>query len=61
MMRLGDHPEIESAMRTGYPTWNQPKDIYCGECGREITDDEQYEDEHYEYLCRHCLLMLHEK
>lgn len=61
MFNCPDHPEIESALRTGYPTWNQPKEIYCGECGRNITDTEQYEDEHYDYLCRHCLLMLHEK
>lgn len=61
MSMLGDHPEIESIMRTGYPTYAQPRDIYCGECGKDITDDDQYEDEHYAYLCRECLLYFHKK
>lgn len=61
MFKCPDHPDIRMAELTGYGPYNQPKEIYCFECGRDITDDEQYEDEHYEYLCRHCLLMLHEK
>lgn len=61
MYHLHDHPDIESALRTGYLTWNQPKRIYCEECGREITGDTQYEDEHHDYLCRECLLYFHEK
>jgi hypothetical protein len=60
MMGL-DHPEVESALRTGYPTWNQPKTIYCEECGRDITDEEQYEDEHHEFLCGECLRYFHKK
>lgn len=61
-MPIPDHPDIASAERTGYPTWNQPREAeyYCGECGRELTSD-MYEDEHYEYLCEDCLLMLHKK
>ena len=59
---LYDHPEIESMIRTGYPTWCQPKTIYCDCCGEDISDDaEIYEDYYYENLCMNCLLSLHEK
>lgn len=55
-----EHPEIDWAMRTGYPSWNQPKDICCDKCGC-IIDDEVYEDEYNEQLCLDCLLKLHLK
>ena len=58
-MLLRDHPEIESAIKTGHPTWAQPLNVYCGECGKDITDDDQYEDEHYDCLCEKCLLYFH--
>lgn len=54
------HPEITWAEKTGYPSWNQPKDIHCDECG-DIIDDEVYEDEYHETLCLDCLLNLHLK
>ena len=60
MMNLPDHPEIESALRTGYPSWNQPKDIQCDHCGC-VIEDEVYEDEYNETLCLDCLLKLHLK
>jgi hypothetical protein len=60
MFVLPDHPEIECCMRTGYPSWNQPKDIRCDHCG-QFVDDEVYEDEMYECLCLDCLLKLHLK
>jgi formylmethanofuran dehydrogenase subunit E len=53
-------PEITWAERTGYPSWNQPGDICCDECG-EVIEDEVYEDEHNENLCLDCLLKLHLK
>ena len=56
-----EHPDITSALRTGYPSWNQPHAIYCCECGCEITDDNVYEDRCHAYLCEYCLLMLHKK
>jgi hypothetical protein len=59
MMR--EHPEIESALRTGYPTWNQPKSIYCEECGKCLDDEDEYEDINHEHLCEECLLTLHKK
>lgn len=59
-MNIPDHPEIESALRTGYPTWNQPEDIVCDNCG-DYIEDEVYEDETYEHLCLDCLLKLHLK
>lgn len=55
------HPEIEWAHRTGYPSWNQPKIYVCEKCGDEVEPDECYEDENYERLCEHCLLKLHRK
>ena len=39
MRELPDHPEIEWALRTGYPSWMQPKDLDC---------DEDYEDDDWE-------------
>lgn len=54
------HPEITWAERTGYPSWNQPVDITCDNCG-DIIDDEVYEDEVYSSLCLDCLLKLHLK
>ena len=60
---LRDHPEIELVERTGYPSWKQPskKRDYCCYCGDDITDDDQYEDQHYIMLCKDCLLDLHKK
>lgn len=61
---LPDHPEIVSAMRTGYPTWNQPNDDveYCCECGRRIKEDEEtYECHSHRILCEDCLKMLHKR
>lgn len=59
--QLPDHPEIQSAERTGYPSWNRaPGFIYCDECGSEITCD-IYEDERHSFLCEECLRMLHKK
>ena len=54
------HPEITWAERTGYPSWNQPVEIQCDECG-DFIEDEVYEDELHEYLCIDCLLKLHLK
>ena len=54
------HPEITWAERTGYPSWGQPRDIQCDECGN-IIEDEIYEDEYHETLCLDCLLKLHLK
>ena len=60
MFTIPDHPEIEMAMRTGYPSWNQPSETRCDCCG-DIIDDEIYEDECHETLCLDCLLKLHLK
>lgn len=58
---IGNHPEIECALRTGYPSWSQPESHYCEECGDCLDDVEVYEDDNHEYLCRECLCMLYEK
>ena len=60
-MNIPEHPEVESILRTGYPTWNQLKPIYCCECGDNLDDEEVYEDRYHEYLCLDCLKRLHEK
>ena len=59
-MNIFDHPEITWAERTGYPSWNQPVDIVCDNCG-DIIEDEVYEDELHNCLCLDCLLKLHLK
>lgn len=56
-----EHPEIAYFHRTGYPSYYQEPVIYCGECGKDITDDDWYEDETHEFLCRDCLLFFHRK
>lgn len=56
-----DHPEIRWLQLTGYTSYNQPKDIYCDECGRKITWEKVYEDESHEYICEDCLLFFHRK
>jgi hypothetical protein len=67
-MNIPDHPEIVSAMRTGYPTWNQPDDIdednkeYCCECGEEIPyGEDSYECPTHRILCEDCLKMLYKR
>ena len=55
------HPEITWAERTGYPSWNQPKTHYCEECGENLEGKEVYADRVHEFLCKDCLLTLHEK
>ena len=41
MAGLGEHPEIEWAMRTGYPSWQQPDGtLYCPACERELEPEE---------------------
>lgn len=54
-----DHPEILTAMATGYPSWNQPEEFFCECCGDGL-DGAMYFDEEYEHLCKSCLLRLHE-
>lgn len=62
-MNIPDHPDIVSAMKTGYPSWNQPDESrpYCEECGECLEDEDLYYDESHNCLCRKCLLFLHEK
>ena len=42
MRQLPDHPDIEWALRTGYPSWMQPKDQDCeDDWDHEDNDDEE--------------------
>ena len=61
MYELKDHPDIESALRTGYAVCNQPEYFYCQMCNEELSVDEVYEDFGFDYLCEDCLLKLHKK
>jgi hypothetical protein len=57
-----EHPEIGWITRTGYPSHMQPpSEVYCEECGKDITDEVWYEDECHEFLCESCLLYFHRK
>ena len=56
-----EHPEISWIRKTGYPSYDQPKEVYCQECGKDITDEVWYEDETHEFLCDNCLLYFHKK
>lgn len=55
-----EHPDITSALKTGYAVNNQPKSHYCEECG-ELLDEDVYSDRLHEFLCKDCLLTLHER
>ena len=61
IMDIPDHPDIVSAMRTGYGRFNQPKSYYCEECGKCLDNEEIYETDTYEFLCESCLIVLHKK
>lgn len=60
MMEL-DHPDVAYALKTGYPRWKQPQSYYCEECGTSLEDEQAYEDAGHDFLCKDCLLTLHEK
>lgn len=60
-MIVPDHPDIVSAIKTGYPRNNQYVSHYCEECGKCLDDEKAYEDCTHDYLCEDCLLTLHEK
>ena len=61
-MNIPDHPDITSAMKTGYPSWGQLQPLCCDNCSEELGDeDEVYTDQHHEVLCKECLLRLHTK
>lgn len=60
-VNLRDHPDVESALRTGYPLGSQPDYYICDICHDELNLDECYEDEDYDCLCEFCLCKLHQK
>ena len=55
-----EHPEVTWCLRTGYPSYNQPREVRCELCG-DIIDDEIYEDDGFDCLCLDCLKTLHVK
>lgn len=62
MLDLPDHPDIVSAMRTGYPRGHDDDDMdeICADCGNPIDYDDVYEDDD-DTLCRYCLLSRYKK
>ena len=56
-----EHPDVTSALQTGYARNNQPKSHYCEECGKCLDDEDEYEDINHNYLCESCLCSLHKK
>lgn len=54
-MPIPDHPEIRSAERTGYPSWNQPDDhVYCEKCGKDITYEDKVDTAYHDCICVSC-------
>lgn len=63
MFDLPDHPDIISAIQTGYPrnkVDEEDVDEVCENCGEPIDYDDVYEDGG-ETLCRYCLLARYKK
>ena len=60
VLNIPDHPEIVSAMLTGYGTMSQPESLYCEFCDNCLDDEEVYYDNEHDFLCKKCLLLLHE-
>lgn len=56
-----EHPEITHIRNTGYPSYYQDEQVYCEYCGRDITDEDRYEDESHDNLCERCLINLHRR
>ena len=60
-MYIPNHPIAESILKKWCASQNQPQTHYCGGCGKSLDGETIYEDRFYAYLCKDCLLMLHEK
>lgn len=56
-----DNEEVNEILRTGKVPYREPRKHYCQECGRDITKETQYRDEHHTCICWSCLSVLHEK
>ena len=57
-----EHPDITRTLLTGYPHREKPKPFYCEACEVKIDDeDDVYEDELHECICKRCLLEHHRK
>ena len=44
MRQLPDHPDIEWALRTGYPSWMQPNDQDCEDDWDHDDNDDEEDD-----------------
>lgn len=53
-----EHPDITSALRTGYPSWELHHDPrICPMCGETPIDNESYEV-YGEEVCEKCMIKL---
>ena len=56
-----DNEEVNEILRTGEVPYRPPRKKYCQECGKDITDEIQYQDHNHQWLCLGCLQVLHFK
>lgn len=53
---MRDHPDIESALLTGYPRSNQPESsLICDQCGEPIPVDAHYYSIFGHNICYDCI------
>ena len=52
-MRIPEHPEIEMALRTGYP--HESKSVKCADCEQEFSGDEIIYISDGDSICADCL------
>lgn len=56
-MNIPDHPDVASALRTGYPLGAQEsKAIKCDYCGKELSGDDYVFDYGGSPTCEECLM-----
>lgn len=61
MYEVPDHPDITYIQRTGLRPYEEPEVRICEQCLKDLDGETVYCDEDYEYLCKRCLLHLHER
>lgn len=53
---MKDHPDIESALSTGYPRYNQPESsLICDQCGEPIPVEAHYYSIFGHIFCEDCI------
>lgn len=52
-MRIPEHPEIEMALRTGYP--KKTRFVRCVDCGADLFGDSELYESDGDLICGECL------